>query len=720
MRYRTLGSLLASSSIVLVASAASAQTVTTAINLNSTTSGTLSQSDSVHNVRSTYYQEFTFSGTAGTVVEIIVASDEIDTYAFLVGPGGQQLAYDDDSAGNLDSRIQVTLPSNGEYRIQATTFSQGTTGPFTVSLSEFIQLPIQAATVAIGTAIDVRMTAQDGQCGDYGRRCQIYEFDLRTGEQVAVDLSETSIGMAVRALDPTQAILWEAGSYYGENNAQTLLARTPGTYSLVVMGTPGAAGTIGIAGAEAASVNAVAPQSIGAGTIAGTLASGDAHAIYNSGVMDLYEIAVEPGQHVQVSLNSADFDAYLRVLDNGDVIAQNDDFEGLNSRVRYRDSGSGNLVVEVSALGGSFGSYELVVELVETAPSTPGRISIGETVQGSLTASDSTQVGGAVQDAYTFEAEEGQRVSIVSQASYGVSMRVISPMGEVLFDGGDYGAYVDPMYYEDYGISRVPGNSSGTGYSGALPASGTYIINLATYDTNSPVSYHLSVRESVVESTPISIGSSVTDSLDATDSWVQAVNRTGDVYSFTLEEPTAIELSLSSNAPAYASIVSQASMNLLDVSSIGDANTRRSIFLAPGNYTAVVSSFEPAAAPYTLSLQATTIDPPRIQPLAAGDSVTGALNGDTYRSAEGSATDYYEVVGASGQTSIGLITSDYSVNFTVVDRTGELVAYGSPTVSGTMDGRATPMTFEAVEGNRYIVVVSSYEPNGAQYRLERR
>ncbi len=718
MRNRTLSALLASSSIVLIAAAASAQTARTPIAPGSTVSGTLTSLDAVHPERSTHYQEFTFEGRAGMVVEIIVASDELDTYAFLVGPDGMQLAYNDDGAGNLDSRIQMTLPSTGTYIIQATTFSQSSTGPFTVSLAEYVQLPIRTSSMAVGAQQGVQVTAQDGQCGEYGRRCQVLELQLDAAQHVSVEVTDMTNGLTVRALDPFHSTLWEAGNYYGEDNEQFILARVPGTYSLVLMGPPGATGTLSVQGAEAGSSASPAPITIGPGIINGELAVGDANSAYNSGVMDLYRVEADAGQSVQVNLNSNDFDAYLRVLDGANIIAYNDDTNGLNSQVRFRPNG--NTVVEVSALGGSFGSYELVVELVTAAAGSPVPISVGETVQGSLGMNDNPQVGGAVQDAWVFEGVEGQEVSIVIQSDPGVAMKLISPMGEVLSETGDYGVYGDPMYHDEYDYYGGAGGGGSNGYSGVLPATGSYIINLSTWDISSSLSYTLSVRDGAPESSPIAIGSSVTDSLDQTDGWVQSVQRVGDIYTFSVQTPTALELGLSCNDSASVSLLDAAGVSVADISSSNQANARRSALLAPGNYSVVVSSGNPVGTPYTLSLRETTITPPTVQSLASGDVISGTLNGATFRAADGSAADYVEIADASGQVSIGLITSDYSVSFSVLDQTGEVVAYGSPTVSTTMDSRATPMTFDAVDGNRYIVVISSYDANGAQYRLERR
>ena len=65
----------------------------------------------------TYADIWQFQGTAGQTVTIDVRSDEFDTYMQLLDAGGAKLGEDDDSGGNLNSRLTFTLPSTGLYQI---------------------------------------------------------------------------------------------------------------------------------------------------------------------------------------------------------------------------------------------------------------------------------------------------------------------------------------------------------------------------------------------------------------------------------------------------------------------------------------------------------------------------------------------------------------------------------------------------------------------------
>jgi serine protease Do len=47
---------------------------------------------------------------------------------------GTALARDDDAGGNLNARINFTLPYTGTFRLIANTLRQGTTGAYTLSV----------------------------------------------------------------------------------------------------------------------------------------------------------------------------------------------------------------------------------------------------------------------------------------------------------------------------------------------------------------------------------------------------------------------------------------------------------------------------------------------------------------------------------------------------------------------------------------------------------
>jgi hypothetical protein len=72
---------------------------------------------------------------AGKTYQIDMRSADLDSYLRLEDPSGQQVAFDDDSGGNLNARIVHKALKDGEYRIIATTFVPNATGAYTLRVA---------------------------------------------------------------------------------------------------------------------------------------------------------------------------------------------------------------------------------------------------------------------------------------------------------------------------------------------------------------------------------------------------------------------------------------------------------------------------------------------------------------------------------------------------------------------------------------------------------
>jgi predicted small integral membrane protein len=98
--------------------------------------GTLRASDPVLD-DGAHYRLYRFVAAAGDRVVITLRSDDFDAYLHLGWlDEGQfaELETDDDSGGGMDSRIEWAAPGSGTYLLQVSTFSDGETGSYTLSL----------------------------------------------------------------------------------------------------------------------------------------------------------------------------------------------------------------------------------------------------------------------------------------------------------------------------------------------------------------------------------------------------------------------------------------------------------------------------------------------------------------------------------------------------------------------------------------------------------
>jgi hypothetical protein len=86
------------------------------------------------------YKLYSPTLTAGTTYIIEMNNtrrdNNLDPYLIVNNPKGQKVAEDDDSGGELNSRIVLQVTETGVYQIYATTLARGQTGPFRFVLAE--------------------------------------------------------------------------------------------------------------------------------------------------------------------------------------------------------------------------------------------------------------------------------------------------------------------------------------------------------------------------------------------------------------------------------------------------------------------------------------------------------------------------------------------------------------------------------------------------------
>ena len=111
----------------------------TAVSTVSNTAGTFANTDPTNGPRGAgyYYDRYAVTLAAGQVITVTQTANTgfTDTFLYLYGSAScGVLAQDDDSAGNLNSRIIFTAPAAGTYYLLATTYSAGALGTYTLTV----------------------------------------------------------------------------------------------------------------------------------------------------------------------------------------------------------------------------------------------------------------------------------------------------------------------------------------------------------------------------------------------------------------------------------------------------------------------------------------------------------------------------------------------------------------------------------------------------------
>lgn len=69
-------------------------------------------------------QSYPVDMTAGEFVTIAMTSEDFDPWLRLLGPNGEEVAFNDDFGGTLNARIVYNVPTSGEYTIIAKSFDE--------------------------------------------------------------------------------------------------------------------------------------------------------------------------------------------------------------------------------------------------------------------------------------------------------------------------------------------------------------------------------------------------------------------------------------------------------------------------------------------------------------------------------------------------------------------------------------------------------------------
>jgi 3'-phosphoadenosine 5'-phosphosulfate sulfotransferase len=337
-----------------------------------------------------HYDSYVYQGTPGEQILITMTSPEFDTYLrWGRGQGAQfqLLATDDDAGGGTNSRMQVTVDASGTYTIQANSLAANTTGAYTLSVERASgAAPAGAQTVTMGQTVNGRLDTSDPKLSD-NSHYDLYVYRGRPGERVLVTMrsSDFDTYMAWGRLAGSRfeaesrdddggggtnsqliGTVGASGTYAIQANS--LAAGATGSYTLSVQPVGAAAQQTSTTPAPAGAMTVSAGQ-----TINGELTRSDPM-LSDSSFYDQYVYQGRPGDRLEITMRSSDFDTYLRWgrLEGGRLAAEVNDDDGgggTNAKATVTVGGSGVYVIQANAFEpGKTGSYTLTVQALSAAP----------------------------------------------------------------------------------------------------------------------------------------------------------------------------------------------------------------------------------------------------------------------------------------------------------------------------------------------------------------
>jgi len=140
------------------------------------------------------FVDYVFAGQGGQRVQAVMRSGDFDTY-LQIGKGGEEFAalgQDDDGLGEgTDSRLNFTLPDDGDYVVRASPLGSDGKGLFSVELVDRGPQPMPGSMLvgvtARGTLTETDATADDNSFYD------AYRVTLQEGEKLRLTMVSNEV-----------------------------------------------------------------------------------------------------------------------------------------------------------------------------------------------------------------------------------------------------------------------------------------------------------------------------------------------------------------------------------------------------------------------------------------------------------------------------------------------------------------------------------------------
>ena len=404
-------------------------------------------------------------------------------------------------------------------------------------------------------------------------------------------------------------------------------------------------------------------------------------------VYDLYSIDAQAGQRLEFTMRSDAFDSYLELMraDSDEVLASDDDGlgEGLNSRLRYTVTESGSYLLRARTLGGLEGG-DYALKVIDRGPAPPvprpTTIRLGATIDGDISNADpehdgEDQYSSYLYDAYSFTAQEGDRIAVTLQSE------AFDPIVRVGRTGPD-GRWEELAVNDD----RPGGGDLNSYLVFTPPADGEYLVRAAPLGGNQTGAYTVGIAEAPppISTQAIGFGDTVSGEL-ADDDGQNGGGQIADAYTFQGQTGQRVVVTMSSDdfdtwIDLYAGEGDGRYLVDSDDDGAGEGtNSRLTHTLSEdGLYTIEARSFsESGRGAYVITLTEAAPDP-EPTPLAYGSTIQGEISDADPRDDDNRAFDAFRISGREGnRIQVIMRSGDFDTYLQIGSAEGEFYALAS-------------------------------------------
>jgi hypothetical protein len=201
-----------------------------------------------------FLDTYTLRGRRGQQLDLRLSSSAFDPYLAISGPGGLSEFNDDDpdGGGAFDSRLFVTLPADGEYRITATSYAAGEAGDYRLSVNGADGRPsqgrprqesyvddrgdresVRGGAIQLGDTVGGTLQSGD-ETLDTGEFVDTFTFRGERGQRIAAELTSSAFDAYIILTTPSGEQLDNDDGEDGTNSRLDTVLAEDGEYRVRV------------------------------------------------------------------------------------------------------------------------------------------------------------------------------------------------------------------------------------------------------------------------------------------------------------------------------------------------------------------------------------------------------------------------------------------------------------------------------------------------------
>jgi hypothetical protein len=302
---------------------------------------------------------FSLEGRSGEYVTIELVSDDFDTYLGISDDWGNGAENDDSyvEGYNYASSINHFFAGDGSIDISVSSYYGGDGGEYLLRVLPYEGPMPEDYPSGYELTPGDRVTAMisyDDDGFDFGPG-DSYSLFAEQGDQIRVSMSSDAIDSFLSLVAPDGQEFYDDDSLGGYNSLIDIVAPVSGRYQLVASAYDGSVGIYELSYDSAGRANVLLQME-------GAIEDGDERDSFDK-PFDVYDLPLEYGETVRISVSSQDFDTRLFINDpDGEPFAENDDFNGTDSLVEITAGETGTYSIVVMPYSGSErGRYEVQV-----------------------------------------------------------------------------------------------------------------------------------------------------------------------------------------------------------------------------------------------------------------------------------------------------------------------------------------------------------------------